>query len=80
MSTLGLTQTQTGPKRVRRDPVAPPKREGPLWATVTVTKEHATSHALTCNNCSFSFCGGATHIAKHMSVRNARARATRFSR
>jgi len=37
MSSLGLNQTQTGPKRVRRDPVRPPAREGPLWASVTGT-------------------------------------------
>ena len=66
MNNLGLNQTQPGAKRVRRDPVRAPVREGDLWSTVTVVCEHGTSPALTCNNCGHAFCGGATHIAAHI--------------
>ena len=66
MNNLGLNQTQPGAKRVRRDPVRAPVREGDLWSTVTVVCEHGTSPALTCNNCGHAFYGGATHIAAHI--------------
>ena len=53
-------------KRVRNPPTYH-KREGPLWASVKITmKEHDTSPHLECINCGFKFCGGATHIAKHI--------------
>ena len=53
-------------KRVRNPPTYH-KREGPLWASVKIAmKEHDTSPHLECINCGFTFCGGATHIAKHI--------------
>jgi hypothetical protein len=65
-SRLGLKQTPAGPKRVRAPPKAPPKRDGPVWATVTVLVEHATSPSLQCLNCGAKFCGGATRICEHI--------------
>ena len=43
-SRLGLQQTHGTPARVRGTPKAPPKREGPLWATVQVITEHTPWH------------------------------------
>ena len=46
-SRLGLQQTSKPagtPSRVRVTPKAPPKREGPLWATVQVITEHTPWH------------------------------------
>ena len=62
-SRLGLQQPPAStPARKRAQPKALPKREGPLWATVTIVKEHPTSPSLQCNNCGHAFCGGATRI------------------
>jgi hypothetical protein len=65
-SRLGLQETAAAPARVRRAPAAPPKREGDLWASVTVLAEHATSPSLQCKNCGEKFCGGATRIREHI--------------
>ena len=63
-SRLGLQQSPAaGPSRVRGAPKSAHKRDGSIWATVTVVREHATSPALQCLNCGMSFCGGYTHIA-----------------
>ena len=66
---LGLNQTAKpagGPARVRTAPKAMAKREGKVWATVTVLTEHATSPSVQCNNCGARFCGGATRIREHI--------------
>ena len=67
-SRLGLEQSRStaGPSRVRSAPVAPPKRDGILWDSVTVLADHGTSPQLQCNNCNKKFCGGATHIRDHI--------------
>ena len=41
-------------------------REGALWDSVTISRDHATSPQLQCNNCGETFCGGATRIRTHV--------------
>ena len=66
-SHLGLEQTDGKVGRVRKAPVSgPPKRDGPVWATVTIIREHATSPSVKCINCGKEFCGGVTRIADHI--------------
>ena len=53
-SRLGLQQTPKpagAASRVRATPKSAPKREGPLWGSVHVLTEHATSPSLQCLNC-----------------------------
>ena len=52
--------------RVRKATKGQPKREGALWASVRVLKEHATSPSLQCLNCGQKFCGSATQIRCHV--------------
>ena len=47
-SRLGLAQASGSP-RVRTERKTNAARQAPLWQTVTITREHATSPALTCN-------------------------------
>ena len=65
-SRLGLSSTahSSGKKRAPRKAVT--GREGPLWDSVTITRDHDTSPQLTCNNCGATFCGGATRIRTHV--------------
>ena len=52
-SRLGLNQTAQkpdGPVRVRTAPKGIPKRDGPIWKTVTVVKEHPTTPSVQCIN------------------------------
>ena len=65
-SRLGLASTShsDGKKRAERKTMA--GREGPLWESVEITREHATSPALRCKNCNETFCGGATRIRSHI--------------
>ena len=65
-SRLGLEQTShaNGKKRAERKTVT--GRDGPLWESVTITRDHATSPQLKCNNCGETFCGGATRIREHI--------------
>lgn len=68
-SRLGLNQTAQkpdGPVRVRTAPKGIPKRDGPIWKTVTVVKEHPTTPSVQCINCNKTFCGGATRIGEHI--------------
>ena len=65
-SRLGLAQPGSDGKRVRTERKTNAERPGALWASVTITREHATSPALTCNNCGKGFCGGATRIRAHV--------------
>ena len=50
---------------VHTTPKALPKREGPVWATVKVLSEHATSPSLQCLNYPAKFYG-ATRIKDHI--------------
>ena len=59
---LGLQQAP----RKRNSPAAPAKRDGPIWASVTVLQDHATSPSVQCNHCDKKFCGGATRIREHI--------------
>ena len=59
---LGLQQAP----RKRNSPTAPAKRDGPIWASVTVLQDHATSPSVQCNHCDKKFCGGATRIREHI--------------
>ena len=68
-SRLGLQQPAATAPRQRSTPAALHKREGALWASVTILAEHATSPSLQCNNCGKKFCGGATHIRDHICER-----------
>ena len=64
---LGLqTPAPPGAPCVRALPKAPPKREGAIWASVKIIKEHPTSPQLQCLNCGATFCGGATRIREHV--------------
>ena len=72
MSKRGLDQMPNPGPRKRADPKKLPKREGELWATVTVLSEHATSPSVQCNNCSAQFCGGATRITAHITGKSGR--------
>ena len=65
-SRLGTEQTAPKAGRVRPVPKSAPKREGEVWATVTVTREHPTTPALQCNHCGKEFCGGASRIKDHI--------------
>ena len=49
-SRLGLNQTTARPEGAPRQRTAPkslPKRDGPIWATVKVVREHATTPSVT---------------------------------
>ena len=62
---LGLNQATAGSKgRVKRKSL--PKRDGPIWKSVTVLVEHDTCPSVQCNNCGKKFSGGATRIAEHI--------------
>ena len=50
--------------RGSQDGGGPP--QGALWDSVTITRDHATSPQLQCNNCGETFCGGATRIRTHV--------------
>ena len=69
---LGLQQTPKpaggagAAPRVRGAPKSAPKRDGPLWRSVKVISDHATSPTLQCLNCGAKFCGGATRIRDHV--------------
>ena len=66
---MGLQQpkAKAGPgDKARQARAAAPKRDGPLWKSVTIVREHETNPALKCNNCDKSFCGGATRIESHI--------------
>jgi hypothetical protein len=68
-SLLGLQQPPVA--RVgysRKAPVKPPIRTGPLWETVTVTTDHATTPNVICKNCSATFSAGATRIRTHITL------------
>ena len=52
--------------RKRTSPTSLPKRQGPIWASVTVLQDHATSPSVQCKNCDKKFCGGATRIREHI--------------
>ena len=41
-----------------------PKRDGPIWNSVTVLVEHDTCPSVQCNNCEKKFRGGATVYGK----------------
>ena len=63
---LGLQQPRasasaTG-RGVRGKRKAAPTREGPIWNSVTVTREHDTTPQVQCKNCGEIFCGGSTRI------------------
>ena len=50
--------------RVKRK--AAPTRDGPVWKSVNVTRQHDTTPAVQCNNCGKQFCGGSTRIEMHI--------------
>jgi hypothetical protein len=67
MGRLGTAQVvDNGKIKSRKPPNKPPQREGPLWGSVVVTKEHPTSPTVKCDHCNGTFCGGATQIATHI--------------
>eukprot|EP00966_Prymnesium_polylepis_P063221 1467315-Prymnesium_polylepis.1 len=43
-----------------------PTRAGPLWSSVKIIQDHATSPRVECVNCTKTFCGGASRIEKHI--------------
>lgn len=62
---LGLNQDIASSKgRAKRKSL--PKRDGPIWKSVTVLVEHDTCPSVQCNNCGKKFSGGATRIAEHV--------------
>ena len=61
-----ITETSSPAARVRSMPKKLPARMGPIWGSVTITTEHATSPSLKCNNCGRNFCGGETRIKEHI--------------
>ena len=63
---LGLQKSDKRVGRVRQAPKKFPKREGPVWGSVTVVQEHATTPSVECKNCSKKFCGGSTRIREHI--------------
>ena len=68
-SRLGLVTPRDasgGGKRVRGERKKLAGREGGLWDSVQVTREHATTPEVQCNFCSKKFCGGATRIRQHL--------------
>eukprot|EP00966_Prymnesium_polylepis_P018197 419800-Prymnesium_polylepis.1 len=70
-SRMGLQQprqsasaTGAGVRNKRR---AQPLREGPIWNSVTVTREHDTTPQVQCKNCDKApFCAGSTRIEDHI--------------
>jgi hypothetical protein len=67
-SRLGLMQAVAKPStsRVRTAAKAAPVRTGPVWASVKICVEHATTPQVICLNCSKKFSGGATRIRDHI--------------
>ena len=66
-SRLGLQQPSGSTAvRKRAPPKSAPKRAGPIWATVQVLSEHATSPQLECVNCGAKFCGGASRVRDYI--------------
>ena len=64
-SRLGLDKdVSTSKGRGKRKSL--PKREGPIWKTVTVLVEHDTCPSVQCNNCPKKFSGGSFRIAEHI--------------
>eukprot|EP00966_Prymnesium_polylepis_P305402 7057197-Prymnesium_polylepis.1 len=52
--------------RARHKRTAAPIRNGPIWDSVTITREHDTSPGVKCNNCGKEFCGGSTRVEQHI--------------
>ena len=66
-SRLGLQQPSGSTAvRKRAPPKSAPKRAGPIWATVQVLSEHATSPQLECVNCGAKLCGGASRVRDYI--------------
>ena len=65
-SRLGMETTahSNGNKRKERQTIT--GREGLLWASVEILKDHSTSPNLKCNYCGHTYCGGATRIKNHI--------------
>ena len=55
----------SGGKKARQKRKSAPMREGPVWKSVRVTKEHDTTPQVQCLSCEKSFCGGASRIGEH---------------
>ena len=56
----------SGGKKARQKRKSAPMREGPVWKSVRVTKEHDTTPQVQCLSCEKSFCGGASRIGEHI--------------
>jgi predicted nucleic acid-binding Zn-ribbon protein len=51
---------------VRNKRKAAPTRDGPIWKSVKIVREHDTTPQVECTYCGHTFCGGATRIEEHL--------------